>query len=148
MGCFVADRVAEYVVSAREQIKAARVKDRDWTTMELPEACEAFFKANRRLKSFSWRQYTPLFSDDPCCFRLLCDEPDINGIEGPDIQEGTIEEQLQMLVTEFVNAFSDDMEGMFGDHVKLIFDTYPSVDPRTGVKTLGFLHAPPPSRKT
>jgi len=35
-----------------------------------------------------------------------------------------------------------------GGRLLLIFDTYPSVDPRTGVKTLGFLHAPPPSRKT
>ena len=32
--------------------------------------------------------------------------------------------------------------------LKLIFDTYPSVEPCTSVKTLGFLHAPPPSRKT
>jgi hypothetical protein len=113
MVCYLADRLVENVVWAREQIRAARVKDGEWTTMPFLAACRALFKAHPELESLGWSQYTPFFGgDSPCRFRVLCDEPDING---PDIQEA----KLQGLVAEFLSGFSDEMEGMFGDHVRV-----------------------------
>jgi hypothetical protein len=94
------------VVDTREEVKAARVRSRESATKPFLAACRVLFKAHPRWKSFSWRQYTPFFGgDSPCRFRVFCDEP--------------VEEQLQGLVAEFLDGFSDEMEGMFGDHVRV-----------------------------
>jgi hypothetical protein len=117
MVCYLADRLVENVVLAREAIRAARVKDGQWTTTPFLAACQALFKAHPRLKSFAWRQYTPFFKgDSPSRFTVFSSEPDING---PEMPGASAEETLQGLVAEFLDGFHDEMEGMFGDHVRV-----------------------------
>ncbi len=101
------------VVDTREEVKAARGRAREHATTPFLAACRELFNIYPELESFGWRQFTAFFGgDSPCRFRVLCDEPDING---PDIQEA----KLQGLVAEFLSGFSDEMEGMFGDHVRV-----------------------------
>src|SRR5262245_8169159 len=86
------------------------------------EDCSDLFAAHPDLMSFGWRQYPPLFrGDGPYHFSVFCWEPDINGIEGPDIQEGTVEEKLQGVVTKFLSDLSDELEEIFGDGRVTVF---------------------------
>jgi hypothetical protein len=56
---------------------------------------KALFEKHPLLESFSWPQYTPYFNDgDECTFSAHVDEPDMNGIDGYEIDfsEPTITE--------------------------------------------------------
>src|SRR4051812_33293152 len=102
----------------REQMKSA-AKD------FFRDASKDLFEENPKLESFGWTQYTPFFNDgEPCVFSVHNDEPDVNGIDGWDSMysdENKHLKPLQKKVTKLLQAFSDDdMEAMFGDHVKVV----------------------------
>lgn len=51
--------------------------------------CSKLFEKHPKLESFGWRQYTPYFNDgEECTFSAHTDEPDINDINGYDVNFG------------------------------------------------------------
>lgn len=53
------------------------------------EVSKKVFEAHPKLISFGWRQYTPYFNDgDECTFSARTDKPDINDIDGYDVNFG------------------------------------------------------------
>jgi hypothetical protein len=104
------------------------------------------FDAHPKLESFGWRQYTPYFNDgDECTFSAHTDEPDINGINGYDVNfedelitvygAEKVNGQYPKKNNEFFNpdlaaahkdvhSFLNEIEDsvfrqMFGDHVRV-----------------------------
>ena len=92
----------------------------------------ALFDAHPDLHSFSWNQYIALECSDPGYFFASTNDPDINGSDGSDLDDGreydgdrrewvqvrdpSPEARLQTVVAQFLRAFDwDDLEGMFGE---------------------------------
>lgn len=50
------------------------------------EVSKKLFEVHPALESFGWKQYTPYFNDgDECTFSARKDEPDINDVDGYDV---------------------------------------------------------------
>lgn len=134
----VADEDVQSYASAQERIKAAREEAQRLARQAFTDESAKLFAAHPDLQSFAWRQYTPYFNDgDECRFGVRCDEPDVNGQSGGELDSGveygraptytrkqvrppSAEYLLQEPVAKFLNVFADeDMKAMFGDHVKV-----------------------------
>lgn len=64
-------------LAAFEEKKKAFVEE---LRKEFPTMFKELFDKTEKIKSFTWRQYTPYFNDgDTCEFNVYCDYPDING---------------------------------------------------------------------
>lgn len=111
------------------------------------DVTKKLFDAHPTLKSFGWKQYTPYFNDgDECVFSAQKYEPDINGINGydvnfehefvtdyrskdpitgayPQIKNEDYNHELGLAVKdvkEFLDNVDDSvLRDLFGDHVKI-----------------------------
>ena len=133
----VADEDAISYTDARDRVKAARAEAKKAARAAFEAGAKEVFGSNPELESFAWEQYTDYWNDgEPCKFGVRSDEPDINGKSGCDLDDGreynyakrtssqvrepSIEYKLQQPVVKFLGQFdSDDMEAIFGDHVRI-----------------------------
>lgn len=91
------------------------------------EGVKQLFVDVPNLVEISWIAYTPYFNDgDSCTFSSMHQDATINGASewGDEDEERTfpkLSEEEQKKVTDFLSIFDDDdMESMFGDHIKVI----------------------------
>ena len=111
------------------------------------DVAKLLFEKHPKLESFGWNQYTPYFNDgEECTFSARTDEPDINGLDGYEINFG--DEQVtdwnspkvgneypkkanpdynpelhlaHQDVTEFLaNMDEAVLRDLFGDHVQVL----------------------------
>ncbi len=103
------------------------------------EDVTALFDAHPDLTTFSWTQYTDFFNDgEPCVFGVQRYDWYINGLDPDDdydddddeeavkdiLDEAELtderREELEEAVEEFMENYTDDdLEEMFGDHVRV-----------------------------
>src|SRR5262249_17880858 len=133
----VSDDEFESYDAVRDQIKEARVKALELARQEFSAGCKALFESHPKLESFGWRQYTPSYCDGaPCSLVVWYTEPDINGIDGDEVDGGmgmhpesgewvrlrepSLERKLQGAVADFLSRFAaEDFGEMFGDGVQI-----------------------------
>jgi hypothetical protein len=73
------------------------------------------FDKHPKLVSFGWRQYTPYFNDgEECTFSAHTDEPDINGINGYDVNFGD----------EMLNDYSKERDPVTKQYPKIKNPSY------------------------
>ncbi len=100
---------------------------------------KALFSQFDELKSFSWTQYTPYFNDgQECTFSSNHNYPEINDRgeddDGEEKETPAVSEKCDKAIEDFLGNFDDeDMEVMFGDHVKVTVT-------RKGVSTDEYSH--------
>ncbi len=98
------------------------------------EASKHLFDTHPELVSFSWTQYTPYFNDGDTCTFGANEVSEINEQESYDLEENSILEPALKDCGNFVSSFDDDdLEAMFGDHVRVICT-------RDGVDTESYDH--------
>lgn len=103
------------------------------------EDVKVLFEQNPDLHSFQWTQYTDFFNDgEPCTFGVhrwdwcvndspseydevdedVENAPHPSGLTGEQLEK--LLEKLEKKVSTFMSAYSDDdLEDMFGDHVRV-----------------------------
>lgn len=126
----VADDDVEGYASARAAVEAAVQAAKDAGQKEFHRGTTALFESHPELQSFSWTQYTPYFNDgEECVFGVNVDDPDINGIEGYEINKGwgdhppqhpellPVKEAVEKFLSQFAES---DMKSIFGDHVCVV----------------------------
>ena len=129
-----------------EDAKALREQARGVAREAFQQGAKALFDQHSDLNSFGWTQYTPYFNDgEPCYFHVNAWDMHVNGYDeneddGEDYSTTTTgltdarRKELGKVAREFIQEFAkDDLEEMYGDHVKVI------VTP-TGVKTEEYDH--------
>jgi len=107
------------VNAQREKLRKEAVE----ATGELiKEKAKAVFAEFPKVESFSWTQYTPYFCDgETCYFGVNSYDIDINEDPSWDAEKASLISkagigQLEDIIEEFDK---DDMEDLFGDHVKV-----------------------------
>ncbi len=132
--------------TAKQNLIAAKSRAFEAGKKEFTEKSKVLFEKNPGLESFAWTQYTPYFNDgDTCRFSAHIDKPDINGVDGGDIDSGeewsnvqrtmitvrepSIEYMLQEPVANFLCQFNErEFKKMFGDHTKVTVHRDGTVD--------------------
>lgn len=130
-------------LAAFEEKKKAFVEE---LRKEFPTMFKELFEKTDKIKSFTWRQYTPYFNDgDTCEFNVYCSEPDINGeyideldwyswkikyyLKGDKEYVNLLTENPELdiesykIVEEFISVIEsipeDFLKDLFGDHAKV-----------------------------
>ncbi len=121
----------EKYLEAKKKIREAKEICDGIVKEVFTEGAMVVFDAHPRLKSFSWRQYTPYFNDgDTCTFSANADYCDVTlsganeGDEDIELEEGWSKDAAEKEICEAVQAFlgefdDDDFYDMFDDHVKV-----------------------------
>lgn len=124
-----------------QRLKAEAAKAAEAAASDAFKAGAAeLFERHPLLESFTFRAYTPYFSDgDPCTYGVYADEPDVNGESWEECElvssgekyvpgkgyaktgePGALYEAWRKDIPRFVHSFdNEDIEALFGDHVRV-----------------------------
>jgi hypothetical protein len=122
------DEAIESYNTTRSQTEAADAKALAIARQAFAAGCRELFTAHPPLASLGWTQC----SDDEGNFFLSSDQPDINGVDGFDVEEDGDSSaiELQQAVAELLGLFNDD-------HLRTLFNAAPITIHRDGRVVMG-----------
>lgn len=121
-------KIEEKITALNNRYEVARQQMIKESHEAFSQAAAELFKKHPLMESFGWTQYTPYFNDgEECTFSVHSGDPDINGINGYDIEdsiENKTEAQALMAAQKDVENLLElmnesTMEDIFGDHTSV-----------------------------
>ncbi len=112
----------EKIKQFKETVEKQKAEFKDLCRSKFTELTKELFETNPDLESFGFKCYANYFNDgDICSFEVYGDYPDINGVDGYNIDADSDSdnqklENLQLKVREFINAFPTELfEDIYGN---------------------------------
>ncbi len=128
--------IKDKIAQAKIEIAAIKAQADALSRTRFKELTQELFNTYSNLTSFGFKAYPNYFNDgDECPYIAHTDYPDINGIDGydidnaryykekgQDIQESTLlAVNLQSVIKEFIKSFDNDFyQNLVGAHVKVV----------------------------